>query len=142
MGSEDTVDDYANWLAGHSLRTLENLGSKPPSGDLTVFARGKAIPTSQKWLFIGEKNVTCISHGRVGATDGVGSGHCPSASFCIRAGIISSRLTLSGVRACAGMASIAAKVIVIKIRIALKRRDCGRQPWLGLDRQPDSSNAH
>src|SRR5262245_51016259 len=55
MGSEDTVDDDANWLAGHFLRALEDLGSKPPTGDLTVFARGKAIPTSQKWLFIGVK---------------------------------------------------------------------------------------
>ena len=55
MGSEDTVDDDADWLVGHSLRAPENLGPKPPTGDLTVFARGKAIPTSQKWLLIGVK---------------------------------------------------------------------------------------
>ena len=46
MGGEDTVDDYPNWLAGLSLRASENLVSKPPAGELTVFARGKAITTS------------------------------------------------------------------------------------------------
>src|SRR5262245_56095499 len=52
-GSEDTVDDYANRLLGYSLSAFEKLGSKLLAGALTVFTRGKAIPTSQKWLFIG-----------------------------------------------------------------------------------------
>ena len=73
------------------------------------------------------KNVTCISHGLVAATSGVGSGHCHSISLCIRAGLMSCGLISSGDRACAGAASIAAKVAAIKIRIALfKWGDCGR----------------
>ena len=75
-----------------------------------LFSQGVTVTGCVRYIAEG-------SHGLVVATEGVGSDHCPSASFCIRAGLMSSGLALSGVRACAGTASIAAKVAVIKMAL-------------------------